>query len=123
MYDSYDPGKKWVDTMQICKNGHIINDCFIKYPESNQDYCVKCGKETITECENCNKSIPGQIHYPNVVGGFYTMTAPNYCQYCRHPFPWNKGVRKAKTGVKSGFGQLGRLIEWFAGLVEKVRKK
>ena len=121
MFDDYDAGSKWVDTMQICKSGHVINDCYIKYPEDNQDYCEKCGEGTITVCENCHKPIPGRVHYTHVAIG--RAAAPDYCRYCNRPYPWNKGLRKSKRGVKSVFGHLKRFIEWFAEVVQKLRKK
>ena len=34
----------WRDTMQVCLNGHVINDSFHKYPDSNKDFCESCGE-------------------------------------------------------------------------------
>ena len=119
----YDSDGKYIDTMQVCMNGHVVNDSYHRSPESNQDYCEKCGEKTITECEDCRKSIPGRIHYEGVVSLYFIKIAPDYCRYCNKPYPWNKGVRKSGRGVKSGFGYLKRFIEWSAEVIRKLRKK
>lgn len=123
MHNGYDSDGKWIDTMQVCINGHVINDSYEKNPQFNQDYCEKCGKRTIIKCQNCHKPIPGHIHYEDFVSTFYKKTAPDHCRYCNKPYPWNRGLRKSKRGVKVVFGHLKKFIEWFAGVVQKLRKK
>ena len=58
-----DQTEKWTDTMQVCRNGHLINHSYINNSERNQDYCKKCGKETIIKCLNCDQEIPGKNSY------------------------------------------------------------
>ena len=120
---TYDSDGKWIDTMQICKNGHVINDSYERFPEKNQDYCQICSKETMIECKHCNKPIQGRIHHRNVYGGHHPMPAPNYCRYCRKPYPWNKGTRKVKTKIKSGFEYLKKSTEWSVEQIRKLRKE
>ena len=108
--------------MQVCRNGHVINASYIKSPEFNRDRCEKCGKETITECEKCNDSIPGYIHYPNTVTLPYEKTAPNYCSSCGESFPWNKGVRKSKRRIESIFKSGRKFADWIIESVSKLRK-
>ena len=41
---TYDSDGKWIDTMQICKNGHVINDSYGRFPEKTKitvKYAVK----------------------------------------------------------------------------------
>ena len=118
----YDSDGKWIDTMQVCRNGHVINDSYIKSPEFNQENCQKCGKETITECENCNKPIPGHIHYSNVVSLYFKTSAPDYCLNCQEPYPWNRGMKKGKRRIKSGFQHLKKFIEWSVEQIRKLKK-
>ncbi|MBK7867373.1 MAG: DUF2321 domain-containing protein [Ignavibacteriales bacterium] len=45
------------DVAQICLNGHCTNSSFKSFPEFNQDYCDKCGEQTITLCPACKSPI------------------------------------------------------------------
>ena len=67
--DSYSTRHRqsWRDTMQVCLNGHVINDSFVKSPEYNKEHCDRCGKKTITNCPNCDKPIPGDLQDTGVV--------------------------------------------------------
>ena len=85
MHDNYDSDGKWIDTMQICMNGHVINASYMKNPQFNQDYCEQCGKRTITECPSCREPIPGHIHYKDFVSIPYKKTAPDHCRYAINP--------------------------------------
>ena len=122
MYNSgFDSDGKWIDTMQVCRNGHVINDSYHKYPESNQNYCQKCGKKTITECENCEKPIQGRVYYS---GGLHIgpISVPNYCQHCQAAYPWHKGGRKWIRRGKSSFSYLKGFIKWIVELIPKALK-
>jgi predicted RNA-binding Zn-ribbon protein involved in translation (DUF1610 family) len=72
---------------QICLSGHPINWRVRGQPEVSKPFCPKCGKQTITNCPNCRKEIPGDF----VVWG--------YCQYCGNPYPWTD---KSQTAGQSG---------------------
>ena len=90
----------WQDTMQVCPNGHVINDSFARLvPISNKDFCDKCGKKTITNCPKCDKPIPGDIHYPNVSGGALSENGSGFLRSCGEPFPW-KGKPIRQNGLK-----------------------
>lgn len=83
MSDSY------YDVAQICKNGHVINSMAHDYPQSNQDFCDKCGEQTITACESCNTNIQGHYHVPGVFG-FSGFNTPSYCYNCGATYPWTQ---------------------------------
>ena len=87
--DSYSTGHRqsWRDTMQVCLNGHVINDGFSKYPEYNKDFCDSCGEKTITNCPKCDGPIPGKLQDTGIVGGF-SSSAPDFCEHCGEEFPW-----------------------------------
>lgn len=80
------------DVAQICINGHVINDSSRAYPADNADYCKKCGKNTITQCAECQTPIRGYLHGSGVIGLFYP---PSYCHNCGKPYPWTKASQDA----------------------------
>ena len=108
------------DIMQVCRNGHMINHSCIKYPHKNQDYCEKCGKETITKCPNCGQEIPGKTHYPSVNLRFRGKV-PNYCRYCNEPYPWHKGVVKRKKQIRSSLPYVSKFIEWIIDTTSRFK--
>src|SRR5262249_13935572 len=57
-------------------------------PQFRRPFCPDCGMETITECPQCKKGIPGRYETQGVlvVGG--TTAVPAHCEFCGHPFPW-----------------------------------
>ncbi len=59
------------------------------YPQSNQDFCDKCGEQTITACESCNTNIRGYYHVPGVFG-FSGFNTPSYCNNCGAAYPWTQ---------------------------------
>ena len=111
--------EEWTDIMQVCRNGHPINYTCIEYPERNQDYCEKCGKETITKCPNCGQDIPGRTHYPSV-NFLSRRTVPNYCRYCNESYPWHKGAVKWKKRIGSSLPRIPKSIEWIINQISKL---
>lgn len=71
------------EVMQVCLNGHVINDSVHSYPEYNQDYCSDCGAATITACPICDTGI--KPYYINQM-----PVAQSYCHACGHPYPWTE---------------------------------
>jgi hypothetical protein len=90
----------WQDTQQVCLNGHQITDLYKFSPTSRKDFCTSCGAKTITNCQNCGKEIPGEVHYERVVNlsGIAT-SVPKICQYCGKKFPWADKLPKT-TKIK-----------------------
>ncbi len=82
------------DIAQICENGHVVNSMARDYPNSNQNYCDKCGAPTFINCPSCGSSIRGYYHVPGVIG-FSDYTAPSFCYKCGEPFPWTIAALKA----------------------------
>lgn len=83
-----DERHSWRDTMQVCLNGHVINEAYQKYPQYNKEFCSVCGQKTITLCPRCNNSIPGKMHH---VGGIvigFAASAPVFCEHCGEKYPW-----------------------------------
>ncbi len=78
----------WRDVMQVCPRGHVITDSLQSSPHMGKSYCPKCGQQTITKCPNCNKDIPGETRYEDVVMVAPMMSAPSNCEHCGQPFPW-----------------------------------
>ena len=116
----YDSDGKWIDIMQVCRNGHVINDSYQYSPEKNQDYCQKCQQPTTTKCDNCQTPIQGRTHYRNVVAFHFKMKAPDYCKNCGTPYLWNKGFRRLKKNIKSFGKSTKNFVEW---LMKVIRKK
>jgi hypothetical protein len=65
-------------------------------PEFNQQFCVKCGAQTITQCPDCKSLIRGDYQFENVIAP--GPTKPNgFCHECGKPYPWTKrGLQAAK---------------------------
>ena len=117
----------WRDTMQVCLNGHVINDSFRKYPKGNKDFCDKCGEKTITNCPNseCNKPIPGDLQDTGVVTIGFSKPAPDFCESCGEPFPW-KGKKEAEqleAEAEKPIEALQRICSKFHFIVRKLRKR
>ncbi|MFC0417747.1 DUF2321 domain-containing protein [Cytobacillus solani] len=77
------------DIAQICLNGHVINDTYVKYPETNQKYCDKCGEKTIISCQNCHTDIRGYQYFENVIR-MSMVEPPSFCHECGKPYPWTE---------------------------------
>lgn len=111
MSDSY------YDLAQICDNGHVINSMAYGYPQSNQNFCDRCGAKTTTQCPECLTNIRGYYHVPGVftTGGY---DAPSYCFNCRAAYPWtqssleaaNKLADETESLTKEGKEQLKRSL-------------
>lgn len=72
--------------MAICKNGHMLDD-HLRIGAHHDKYCVECGAEIITQCQNCNTYICGAL----VGGSSWDETPrPKYCPECGKPYPWTE---------------------------------
>ncbi len=91
------------DTAQVCPNGHVANSMAATYPDSNQEFCEKCGEATITACPRCNSTIRGHNHVPGVFG-LCEYHPPAYCHSCGKGFPWTERAMQAaiEMAVESG---------------------
>lgn len=70
-----------------------MNTAARESPEHNQDYCDKCGAQTIVSCPECDKEIQGKYHPgPGVISVGRSYTRPAFCQYCAKPFPWTVAI-------------------------------
>ncbi|MHA9740729.1 DUF2321 domain-containing protein [Robinsoniella peoriensis] len=73
----------------ICLNGHVIS----KRKANFQKYCLKCGKETYSNCLRCNAPINGLIEIKGaVVAGDRFYERPFYCYECGSPYPWTEKI-------------------------------
>ena len=79
----------FLDTQQVCLNGHQITDSINDSPERLRDFCPDCGAKTITSCPSCDKPIPGHQHYDGVMS-FSSVDVPLNCTSCGNPFPWTE---------------------------------
>ena len=48
---------KGYQAAQICLNGHVITHTIKSKDDGKGNFCEKCGKRTITNCQKCNKLI------------------------------------------------------------------
>ena len=92
MYEGY-------DTAQICMNGHVINSSANSSPQFCKSFCDQCGEPTTTKCPECDASIQGKYHMPNVIGFGYDP--PHYCHNCGKPFPWTTRALEAAAELAS----------------------
>jgi len=107
MFENYDEDESatWIDTAQICLNGHEINASFTKNPIYNKNYCPDCGEKTIFECPDCHEKIPGEIHYNNVIGGS-DFKLPTFCTHCGKSYPWTNKRLKAAQDLAAELDEL-----------------
>jgi hypothetical protein len=83
------------ETAQVCLNGHVITDTYISSPSLRQQFCSKCGKETIFQCPSCKANIQGDYRVDGVVSlGRRICPAPAYCHSCGKPYPWTESNLK-----------------------------
>lgn len=85
------------DVMQVCKNGHQITASARELPDFCQNYCSKCGAQTITQCETCQTSIPGCYWGAGISTS--NPPVPRYCTKCGEPFPWQKSALEELEGL------------------------
>lgn len=83
------------DTMQVCRNGHVITDLLRAFPERARTHCDRCGAVTLQHCGTCGHELPGALIVPGMhpVG---VRPAPAYCEWCGAAFPWTKQRRPPK---------------------------
>ncbi|MEX1064325.1 MAG: TIGR02391 family protein [Candidatus Paceibacterota bacterium] len=93
------------DTMQVCRNGHMITAYYDTYPAQRQKFCNKCGEKTIHQCENCNAEIRGFHTYDGIIGG-EDAQVENNCYNCGQPYPWASAVKLNTATVEIPLGNL-----------------
>lgn len=135
-----EPEQPWRDTMQVCLDGHVITDEARYSPELTRARCPKDGVRTIMECPSCNKPIPGEMHYPNVVGfSGVNKEPPEYCEVCGEPYPWTttraaaakaKADKDAATAKAAAAAEkptegdfLQRIFERFDDVAKQLRQR
>jgi hypothetical protein len=124
-YDRYSRRERspWRDIMQVCLNGHVINDGVKKHPDYNKDFCNKCGAKTITECPNCSNPIPGAMQDTGVAVLGFTQSAPYCCQSCGVAFPWTTKqeveIREEEKSIP--IETLQRVFSRFHTMVKQLR--
>jgi len=75
--------------MQVCRNGHVITDLLLTFPERGLSHCDRCGAATLDRCPTCGRELPGGIFVPGLVP-VGLLQPPQYCSSCGAPFPWVK---------------------------------
>ena len=119
--------QSWRDTMQVCLNGHVINDGFRKHPEYNKDFCDSCGEKTITSCPNpkCGEAIPGDLQDTGVVAIGFQPSAPDFCEHCGEAFPWTHRAEaiRLKEEAEKPIEALQRVFSKFHKIVRKLRDR
>lgn len=126
MFDTYRGSREpWQDTMQVCPNGHVINDGFRKYPHRNKDFCDRCGEKTITNCPKCDKPIPGDLQDTGVVAIGFPTSAPDFCEHCGKEFPWKnkKEAEQLKAESEKPIEALQRICSKFHLMARKLRNR
>jgi len=87
-------GESWYDTAQICKNGHLVTECYKFLPVHAEKFCSKCGAGTITKCSHCDAKIRGAYNVTGG-GGSSEYEVPLYCYSCGEAYPWTEEKIKA----------------------------
>src|SRR5437588_3474565 len=77
------------DVMQVCRNGHVITDLLLTFPERGLRHCDRCGAATLDGCPTCGLRLPGSIFVPGLVP-VGLLQPPQYCSNCGAALPWAK---------------------------------
>jgi hypothetical protein len=93
------------DVAQICPNGHVANSYAHSMPQFNERFCEKCGAETVTTCQECNKPIRGS-YLGGGIGFSNQYTAPSFCIHCGYAFPWTKSRIEAANQLAKEMDKL-----------------
>ena len=80
---------------QICLNGHAITSAADQCPELKENFCSKCGAETVMSCPSCGVAIRGRYDVPGFIDLANTYHPPLYCHNCGSPYPWTKTAMEA----------------------------
>lgn len=85
------------DAAQICLNGHVINTMALSEYQYNENYCSRCGAETIMTCPTCGNHIRGEYHDDVIVylGHSSNFTVPKFCHNCGSAYPWTEAQIEA----------------------------
>jgi hypothetical protein len=83
------------DVAQICKNGHVVASTAGSSPQFRQDFCARCGAETLMACPGCSTPIRGHYEVPGVIDFTMRYRRPAYCFKCGKPFPWTEAALQA----------------------------
>jgi hypothetical protein len=89
----------YLDTQQVCLNGHQITSDIQFSPERRRDFCPKCGEKTVTQCPDCHKPIPSRQHDDGVFVAT-PVPVPSNCTFCGKMFPWTERMKKMATPSK-----------------------
>ena len=101
------------DVGQVCLNGHGITGDYSANSEFAENYCSRCGAQTITQCLNCKSHIRGYYDHEGGVIAIPNFDVPAYCYKCGEPFPWTETALQAAK----------ELTDEIEGLSEGEREK
>ena len=110
----------YLDTMQVCLNGHQINDSHNRNPSSNREFCKECGAKTITSCSKCKAEIKGH-KYSDTIGAVYVMDVPKYCHACGVPYPWVEKMAKPPETAPDDYSKLKKIFAKFHAVAIQLR--
>lgn len=100
-------------TAQACLNGHQITGDASK-GEFTENFCSRCGAETLTQCPTCKANIRGYYHDPEgMVLSIPSWDLPSYCVKCGKEFPWTATALQAAKD----------LTDEIEGLTDEERQK
>jgi len=106
-------------------NGHVINQSYEKHPEYNKEFCTTCGAKTIIKCPKCNGPIPGKMQNTGAAILGPPPCAPEFCQHCGEEFPWvqhespspqARKEREALEEIQNLFSRFHRSFQDFIAL-------
>ena len=119
------PSRQWRDTMQVCLNGHIINQEAVNSPEYNKNFCTCCRAKTITKCPKCDKPIPGILRSNRLGVMDNQSSAPDFCDDCGEPFPWDgkKEAKRLEAEAEKPIEALQRVCSQFHLIARKLRNR
>lgn len=107
----------YYDVMQVCLNGHQITSRYNESPQFRQDYCDKCGKQTVYQCSKCGEPIRGKYISKGVLD-LTSVPVPSHCHKCGSPYPWRKNSDKDSINFKLLATEFGESVKYETSINE-----
>src|SRR5438552_3658159 len=82
------------DIAQICLSGHVITTTARTSADHTENFCSRCGAQTITVCPQCKQPIRGFYHVPGIISLTRNYSRPAHCPNCGTPYPWTQSALK-----------------------------
>jgi len=107
------------DTMQVCRNGHVVTDRLHGCPEGGSTHCIRCGTTTLDRCQTCGQELAGAITIPGLLP-IGVRQPPHYCSTCGAAFPW---ATRRRPPAPDSRALLENLLRRLPRVIRQIRQR